>query len=114
MKYILLILFTFSLSVSFSQSQNNSVLFAQCYFDIQNEQELLDLEANLRLHPNTNIVRLDFISQRAFILTQGINSLTQDEFKVWFEDFSSSVNCIQIGVYGVDSIDRYPFTNCQD
>jgi len=114
MKIILPFLFILSFTFSYSQSQTNSVLFAQCYFDIQDEQVMLDLEENLRLHPNTNVVRLDYISQRAFIITQGLNSLTKDEFKTWFESFSSTVNCIQIGVYGVDAIDPYPFTNCQD
>ena len=114
MKYLLPILFVFFASFSYSQTQTNSVLFAQCYFDIQDEQAMLNLEANLRLHPNTNVVRLDYISQRAFIITQGINTLTNDEFKSWFESFSSTVNCVQVGVYGVDVIDPYPFTNCQD
>ncbi len=114
MKIIIPILFILSFNTSFSQTQTNSVLFAQCYFDIQNEQTMLDLEASLRLHPNTNVVRLDYISQRAFIITQGLNSLSNDEFRVWFENFSSTVNCIQIGVYGIDEISPYPFTNCQD
>lgn len=114
MKIILPFLFILSFTSSYSQNQTNSVLFAQCYFDIQDEQAMLDLETSLRLHPNTNVVRLDYISQRAFIITQGLNSLSKDEFKTWFENFSSTVNCIQIGVYGVDAIDPYPFTNCQD
>ena len=114
MKVYLSILFSLFFTVIFSQNQNNSVLFAQCYFDIPNEQTMLDLEKDLRLHPNTNIVRLDYISQRAFIITQGVNSLTNEEFKSWFVSFSNTINCIQIGVYGVDKIDPYPFTNCQD
>lgn len=99
--------------LSSAQTESNSVLFAQCYFDIPNEETMLEIEADMRLHPNTNIVRLDFISQRAFIITQGIESLTEDEFKSWFEQFSSTVSCVQIGVYGIDKIEPYPFKNCK-
>ncbi len=114
MKVLIPILFIILFNFGFAQSQNNTVLFAQCYFEIQDEQEMLTLEENLRLHPNTTIVRLDFISQRAFILTEGINSLSKDEFKSWFENYANTLNCIQIGIYGVDEISPYPFTNCQD
>ena len=112
MKSIFSLIFVFSLSMTFAQS--NSVLFAQCYFDIPNNVSMLEIEADLKLHPNINVVRLDFDSQRAFILTQGIESLTEEEFKAWFEIFSSTVSCIQIGVYGIDKIEPYPFMNCKD
>ena len=46
-------------------------------------------------------------------LTKETNELLEDELRSWFGEFSESVRCIQIGVYGVDKIDKYPFENCE-
>lgn len=66
----------------------------------------------MRDHPNVQIIRLDFNTQRAFVLTKDTDQLTEEEFRSWFGDFSASVKCMQIGVYGIDEIDQYPFENC--
>lgn len=97
----------------FGYSQTDKVsLFAQCKFDIKDQKELKILENKIRQNPNVKVVRLDFVSQRSFILTQNLSELTEDQFVSWFENFSDSVKCIQIGVYGVDKINPYPFSNC--
>lgn len=96
------------------ESLEVTTLFAQSLFNIENEEAMRSLELELRQHPNINVVRLDWNTQRAFILTQGIESLTIEDFKSWFGIYSSTVNCVQIGVYGIDAIDKYPFTNCSN
>lgn len=115
MKLLLSLTLALAFGSVFSQTQpTTTTLFAQCMFDIQDQQEILDLEEQIRLHPNANVVRLDWHTQRAFILTMGIDTLTEQEFRSWFGSEGNDLTCIQIGVHGVDTVEPYPFTNCQD
>lgn len=110
MKQLITLLALFIMPVLYAQQE--TVLFAQCVFEIGDETELRTVESEIRNHPNIEIVRLDYPSQRAFLLTKNLEELSEDEFKSWFGEFSESVRCMQIGVYGVDEIDQYPFENC--
>ena len=121
MKLILTITFMFVLGVSFGQSQQASTtqqpnqLFAQCLFDIPTQAELDQLTYNIYLnHPDVEMVRLDLNTQRALVLTTGAAPLTESDFISWFEQYSGSVTCVQVGVYGVDTMNPYPFTNCNN
>lgn len=87
--------------------------FAQCLFEIPNQTEMLQLEADLKNAPFMEMVRLDFHTQRALIITYGLNSLTEADVVNWFEQYAPSVHCVQVGVYGVDTMNTYPF-NCQN
>jgi hypothetical protein len=87
-------------------------LFGQCMIELQDQNEMLSLEAEMKLNPNVKIVRLDYISQRAFILTKDIDQLTEEQFTSWFNASSDKVRCIQIGRYGIDAIMPFPFQNC--
>lgn len=75
---------------------------------------MLALEEQIRLNPYTNVVRLDWHTQRAFILTTGIDQLEENELRSWFGSYGAELTCIQIGTHGVDTVNPYPFTNCQD
>ncbi len=110
------------LGVSYGQSpqvltsqQSTAQLFAQCMFDVPSQTELdqltFDIYSN---HPDVEMVRLDLNTQRAFIITTGVNSLSSLDLVSWFGQYSGTVHCVQIGVYGVDAMNPYPFTNCQD
>ena len=112
MRQYLLIFVVLIASNLFAQ-QENPTLFAQCVFVIADEIELLQVETQIKEHPNVQLVRLDHNTQRAFILTKDIEHLTEQELKSWFNTYSESVRCVQIGVYGIDEIDLYPFENCQ-
>ena len=122
MKLILTISFMLALGVSFGQSQQttttqqtNAQLFAQCLFDIPTQAELDQLTYNIYLnHPDVEMVRLDLNTQRALIITTGALSLTETDLISWFEQYAGSVSCVQIGVYGVDTMNPYPFTNCNN
>jgi hypothetical protein len=94
-------------------AQTQVQLFAQCLFDIPTQQEMLQLETDLKASPYTHMVRLDWNTQRALIITQGLTSLNESDFTSWFGQYSGSVHCIQIGVYGIDQMNQYPF-NCQN
>ncbi len=109
----LLTIFALSFATSLCAQQDEPVLFAQCVFTIQDEADLRNVEAEIRQHPNVNIVRLDHNTQRAFILTKDIELLSEEDLKSWFGEYSESVRCMQIGVYGLDKIDHYPFENCE-
>lgn len=112
----LLILTSLFLSVSFTNAQNLATqevtLFAQCMIELQDQNEMLALEAEMRLNPSIKVVRLDYNTQRAFILTKEIDQLSEEQFTSWFNASSDKVRCIQIGTYGIDTINPYPFPGC--
>ncbi|MDX2362101.1 MAG: hypothetical protein QNK23_14935 [Crocinitomicaceae bacterium] len=117
MKLLLSILLVLTASLSFGQQGNSSPaadLFAQGMINISSDQEMIDLEAEMRLHPNAQVVRLDRTSHRFFILTYDIATLTENELLSWFGAYSSNVSCVQIGVHGVDAVNPFPFTNCSN
>lgn len=113
-KRILTIIYMLGITQIYAQEESNTTLFAQCLFVIDDESEMLIVEEELRSHPNAKLVRLDFNTKRAFILTKNIESLSKDEFSSWFGDAQSTISCIQIGINGIDKIKRYPFENCED
>jgi hypothetical protein len=112
----LLFFFALCFSASSLHAQNLATeevtLFGQCMIELQDQNEMLALEAEMRLNPNVKIVRLDYFSQRAFILTKDIDQLTDEQFMSWFNASSDKVRCIQIGRYGIDAIKPFPFENC--
>jgi hypothetical protein len=112
----LLILSLFILSGSFSYAQNLATeevtLFAQCMIELQDQNDMIALESEMRQNPNIKVVRLDYYSQRAFILTKEIDQLTEEQFASWFNASSDKVRCIQIGTYGIDTVKPFPFQDC--
>ena len=101
-------------SVSFGQNQTtNTVLFAQCMFEIEDRNAMNGLSDNIASNPYIEMVRLDHNTQRALIFTHNLDTLSDEEFRSWFGEYSTTVYCIQIGVKGIDSLNPYPFTNCQ-
>lgn len=100
--------------IALSQEDTQTVLFAQCHFSIPDAADMLMLEENIKDLPSSTLVRLDFNSQRAFILTKGIDTLSINEFSSWFENFSETISCVQIGIKGIDQIAKYPFENCNN
>lgn len=107
-------LFLINGNTTFGQNQSQTVLFAQCHFSIPVLEDMLILEEDMRSHPNARLVRLDFNTQRAFILTKGLEDLTKDELASWFVEFNETISCVQIGIKGIDQIDKYPFENCDN
>jgi hypothetical protein len=96
-----------------AQSTDNQVtLFAQCMIAIDSQDEMKSLELLMRENVHAKIVRLDHPTQRAFILTKGIDQLNEQEFKSWFGEYSDKVWCVQIGRHGVDEVKPYPFQGC--
>lgn len=88
--------------------------FAQCMLSIEDETEFRTLEENLRANPNVSIVRLDWYSKRAFLLTKEINTFSESDFSAWLGEYADDASCIQVGVHGVDQVNPYPFTNCDN
>ncbi len=100
-------------SFSSHSQQTNTVFFAQCMFDIQNQAEMSVLQDEMNANPYVEMVRLDYHTQRALIFTHDLSQLTEAEFTTWFGTHASTVYCVQIGVRGTDMMNPYPFTNCQ-
>lgn len=99
----------------YTSAQNSSTevnLFGQCMIAIDSQEEMRSLETLMRQNPNLKIVRLDHPTQRAFILTKGIDQLNEQQFKSWFGEYADKVWCVQIGRHGVDAVKPYPFEGC--
>ena len=111
--FSLLILLTVS-NASAQQGQPETTLFAQCKLDLNNQTELAQLEVEMKNNPYIKNVRLDYNTQRVFVLTKGIDQLTEDQFTSWFNSHSSFVRCVQIGTFGVDTIKPFPFEGCDN
>jgi hypothetical protein len=67
----------------------------------------------LRSNPYIKIVRLDYTTQRSFILTKNLDELSEANFISWFNQYSDKVRCIQIGRQGVDTVKPFPFEGCE-
>ena len=100
--------------VGTASAQETPNLFAQCLFTVETEEEMLELENELRELEYTTLVRLDWNTQRAFILIENLDQLTEENFMSWFGEYSETITCIQIGVHGMEEIHSYPFTNCEN
>lgn len=117
MKYFLIIVCLLGISV-ISRAQTTSSdgpkYFAQCMLNIEDEQTFRNLEQSLRDNPYVGIVRLDWISKRAFLLTKDLTSFSTEQFQSWLGEQASAATCIQVGLHGTDPIAPYPFTNCEN
>jgi hypothetical protein len=112
---ILLVLLFFFTGTGNAQTEEGGVkYFAQCMVNIMDEEMFRSIEANIRLNPNVEVVRLDWETKRAFVLTKNLTSFTDADFEAWFGSNTINISCVQTGVYGVDEIARYPFTNCSN
>lgn len=97
-----------------SYGQEEVRLFAQGVFQVEDTEAILTTESAIRSNPNVSIVRLDPYSKRFFIITQNLNQLSEETLKNWFGTYAESVHCIQIGIHGVDAINTFPFSNCDN
>ena len=88
--------------------------FAQCMLNIDDETTFRNLEEELRANPFVSVVRLDWITKRAFVLTKDLTSLSIDEFRTWLGESANSATCIQVGLHGTDQVNPFPFTNCEN
>ena len=113
MKNIVLIgLFFIGLRVSAQTNESQVNLFGQCMIEIATAEEMKTLELEMKSNPYIKVVRLDYNTQRALILTKGIDQLSEDQFSSWFSNYANKVRCIQIGRHGIDQVKPYPFEGC--
>jgi hypothetical protein len=82
-------------------------------FDISDQSEMETLQNEMYNNPNIEMVRLDYNTQRALVITANLEVLSFEDFTSWFGEYGAMIYCIQIGEYGIDIMDTYPFTNCQ-
>ena len=113
MKTLLTSLFLICI-VGTTSAQESPELFAQCLFTIESEEAMQQLELELKEIDFTSIVRLDWNTQRAFMLISNLDELSEEDFISWFGEYSETVTCVQIGVHGLEEIHSYPFTNCEN
>lgn len=94
------------------QNENSTHFFAQGMLTISQEA-MTELELDMRTNnPYLKVIRLDVYTNRFFLLTENITSLEIQDLLSWFGEFADSVSCVQIGLHGVDTVNPFPFTNC--
>jgi hypothetical protein len=93
---------------------NTPAFFAQCMVNSTDQNDLVTLENQLRAIPYVSVVRVDIPTHRLFLITKDISTFTAAEFTSWMGAYASSYSCLQIGLQGVDPINPYPFTNCEN
>lgn len=111
---ILTLLFFFLAGKGLSQEVTEPKFFAQCMVNITDETAFRELETSMRQNPYASVVRLDWVTKRAFVITKDLTQFSEQDFLSWFGASAVNVTCVQTGVYGVDEIAKYPFTNCSN
>jgi hypothetical protein len=106
---------TFWVNAQSAASQTTTPsFFAQCLVNVGNQNELTALENQLRAIPYVSVVRVDVPTSRLFLTTRDLSSFTANEFSSWMGTYATSYSCLQIGLHGVDPVNPFPFTNCQE
>lgn len=121
MKIITLFLFfSIFVNVSFSQTENNhqehssdKSFFTQCLINNLTEDNVDELKTRLSLYTELKTIRINVEEKRLFIITNPIETLNNSILLGWIGDFSNAVSCIEIGVWGVDEVSTFPFSNCE-
>ncbi len=121
MKIIALSLFfTALINVSFSQTESNhqenssnKSFFTQCLINDLTDENVAELKARLSTHTELKTIRVNVEEKRLFIITNPIEIVTNSILLGWIGDFSNAISCIEIGVWGVDQVSTFPFSNCE-
>jgi hypothetical protein len=100
MKYFGVIFIIFLSFKVFSQSGKQ-------YFGISS------IQLEVRKNPNVKVARIDPLSGQILLITNELASWSKNEFISIFGENSSKLNCIFIGVYGIDHLKTYPFKDCE-
>ena len=104
---ILVFSFFFSIFTAFGQDEKR--LFAQGLFQIENEQNMFHVQNTIKELPNVYMVRMEFSSQRFFIVTKDLQELSEETLANWFGQYAQTVRCVQIGIHGQDKVNAFPF-----
>lgn len=110
----LFFLFFFLAGRGIAQEGTEPKFFAQCLVNLDDETAFRQLEESIRQNPYASVVRLDWVTKRAFVITKDLTQFNEQDFLSWFGASAINVTCVQTGVYGVDEIAKYPFTNCSN
>jgi len=113
MKTLGLIFFLLLGASQASAQEQSTSFFGQCMIDVSTPEEMAHLQIVMKENPYIKVVRLDYNTQRAFVLTQNLESLTEENFTSWFSQYADKVRCVQVGQHGVDSIKPFPFEGCE-
>lgn len=114
LKRFLTLLIIFSIYIGYSQTSNTPKFFGQCMIAVQTIEEAQELTNMLKENPYVDVVRVDWPTKRIFLTTKDISTFSESNFNSWLGEFSSLATCFQVGLHGVDQVNPYPFTNCND
>lgn len=113
-KLIVSFLIVISAQVGYTQSAQTPKFFAQCMVDINTTEQAEELTLILRENPYVEVARVDWPTKRVFILTKNVTDFTEGNFSSWLGTYATAATCIQVGLHGVDQVNPYPFTNCNN
>ena len=114
LKFTLSFLLVLYFQIGYSQTNEGPVFFGQCKIELNSAEQANELAETLREIPYIKTVRVDWLTKRIILITKDLNEFSEASFKAWLGDFAPLVSCIQIGLHGIDAIQPYPFTNCND
>lgn len=111
MKYFGVVFF---IALSFQVfSQSGKQYFGQALIDMKDEKTISSIQLEVRKNPNVKVVRIDPLSGQILLITNELSSWSKNDFISIFGEYSSKLNCIFIGVYGIDHLKIYPFNDCE-
>lgn len=96
-----------------SAQEQSPVFFGQCMIEVTSAEEMAQLQTSMKENPYIKVVRLDYNTQRAFVITQNLESLSEADFTSWFSEYADKIRCIQVGRHGVDAVKPFPFEGCE-
>lgn len=109
---LVLLVFAVVISTQLYAQQAESLFFGQCLVEVESHEAARQLEADMRTNTLIRVVRIDYSTQRAFVLTNPTESLSEEQFTSWFSEYSSRTRCVQVGKQGVDLVLPFPFEDC--
>lgn len=113
-KLIASFLIVISAQFAYSQNAQTPKFFAQCMMELNTPEEAEELTVLLRENPYVEVARVDWPTKRVFILTKNVTNFTEVNFSSWLGTYSTAATCVQVGLHGVDQVNPYPFTNCNN
>ncbi len=114
LKHLLTIVIVFAINIGHGQTNNYPQFFGQCLININTIEEAQELTTILKENPYVDVVRVDLPTTRIFLTTKNLSAFSEINFSSWLGSFSTLASCFQVGLHGVDQVNSYPFTNCND
>lgn len=111
---LFILCFYFAVNGQTSTTTALPTYFVQAQVNELTNQEIRDYEQVLRSNPYVAQARIDVTNGQVLVVTSGLSSLTESDFRSWLNLNDEKLSCVFVGIYGVDVFKAYPFINCNN